>query len=71
MKTFKATSTEWEPAVRLQVAEQVACDNEELLASVDGEPAVGQFLSWGQNEQTLKDLTRFLRFGVKFQTIAK
>lgn len=71
MKTFNATSTEWEPAVRLQVAEQVACDNEELLASVDGEPAVGQFLSWGQNEQTLKDLTRFLRFGVKFQTIAK
>ena len=71
MKTFNATSTEWEPAVRLQVAEQVACDDEELLASVDGEPAVGQFLSWGQNEQTLKDLTRFLRFGVKFQTIAK
>lgn len=71
MKIFNATSNGWEPAVRLQVAEQVACDNEDLLASVDGEPAVGQFLSWGQNEQTLKDLTRFLRFGVKFQTIAK
>lgn len=71
MKIFNASSTEWEPAVRLQVADKVACDDDELLAMVDGEPAVAQLLKWGQREETLKALTRFLRFGVKFQTIAK
>lgn len=71
MKIFNAIKTEWEPAVRLQVADQVACDDDDLLAIVDDEPAVGQFTEWGQREETLKALTRFLRYGVKFQTIAK
>lgn len=71
MKIFNATEREWQPAVRLQVADQVECDGDELLAMVDGEPAVSQLLEWGQDEATLKALTRFLRFGVKFQTIAK
>jgi len=71
MKISNANKTEWEPAVRLQVAGQVACDDDDLLALVDGEPAVTQTTAWGQREETLKALTRFLRYGVKFQTIAK
>lgn len=71
MKIFNATRQDWQPAVRLQVADQVACDEDELLAMVDGEPAVAQLLEWGQREETLKALTRFLRYGVKFQTINK
>jgi hypothetical protein len=71
MKIFNATKTAWEPGVRLQAADQVECDDGDLLALVDGEPAVGQFTEWGQREETLKALTRFLRYKVKFQTIAK
>lgn len=71
MKTFSASKREWEPPYRLAIASQIPGDNEELLATVDDEPAVAQLMSWNQNEQTLKDLTRFLRFGVKFQTISK
>lgn len=71
MKIFNATERTWEPAVRLQSAGQVDCDGDELLAMVDDEPAVSQLLDWGQREETLKALTRFLRYGVKFQSIAK
>jgi hypothetical protein len=71
MNSYQLTVNEWEPAVRLEAASQVPGVDGELLAYVDGEPAVGQFLEWGQNEQTLKDLTRFLRFGVKFQTLGR
>ncbi len=71
MKIFNATNNGWEPSVRLQVADQVVCDDDDLLALVDDEPAVGQTTAWGQREETLKALTRFLRYGVKFQTIAK
>lgn len=71
MNRLELSPTEWQPAKRLAIADSSPGVNEELLGFVDGEPALGQFLSWGQNEQTLKDLTRFLRFGVKFQKLSE
>ena len=69
MRTADLTLREWEPEVRLQAADQHDGLNDDFLGFVDGEPAIGQFTDWGADEDTLKSLTRFLRFGVKFQTI--
>jgi hypothetical protein len=71
MIRFDATPTEWQPPYRLAPADKAEGDARELLASVAGEPAVGQFLEWGARQHALAQLTRFLRFGVKFQTIKK
>lgn len=71
MRTSALTLTEWEPEYRLQAAGQYEGTDEEFLGFRDGEPAVGQFTDWDANPETLKALTRFLRFGVKFQTIKK
>lgn len=71
MKILNVNKAAWEPAIRLASAEQVECDDSDLLALLDDEPAVVQSTAWGQREETLKALTRFLRYKVKFQTIAK
>lgn len=69
MNRLELAPSEWQPPYRLAIADEAVGEAGELLATVGGEPAVGQFLEWGAREETLTQLTRFLRFGVKFQTI--
>jgi hypothetical protein len=73
MRVLETEPRSWEPASRRQQAERIETDsrltesNGGVLVHVEGRPQILSTTDWGQDEHTLAQLARVLRFGVPFQ----
>jgi hypothetical protein len=67
MKTYNLEFREWEPIVRRQQAPLLEGNDEDLIGYDNGVPVLYQSTNWEADQDLLTELTRTLRFGIKYQ----